>query len=166
MEKNKNKVLRKGVIVLFLTIILILCFLLLTTYLLNVKSKNTFKIQNYNAQNPIGYLKIIPSDIPTNESVEFEYGYKDSSNNEHLESARTRVFVETPDLKIFSSYDGKPHGTKSYPSDFPGASTSATGTYRVWVIRNIKMTNGSIDVLFNASSSFQVKTSDEGGENL
>lgn len=153
---NKNKILLpKWIVVLLTVIILIQGFLLLTTYSFNSARNNPVEIQNRSKQENLGFLKVIPSNIRTNESVEFEYGYKDSSNNEHLKSAKTVVTVETPDHKLFTSYNAK-----SYPSDFPGASTSAAGTYHVWVVRSINTSEGLIDVLFNASSLFEVKPID------
>ncbi len=98
------------------------------------------------------YLDVNPERITTGGEVSFDYGYMDKLNNEHLNSATTTITVETPSGKKFQA-----NNAKNFPSDFKGANTMESGIYVVNVVRKIKTTNGSYDILFQSMSGFQVK---------
>ncbi len=110
------------------------------------------KVKDYQQATSNGYIMASPVSIPAGGNTTFEYGYKDSMNNEHLKTAITTITVQTPSKKKFQA-----NFAKIFPFDFPGANTNEVGRYVISVERYIKTTYGTNDILFHAENTFTVE---------
>lgn len=99
-----------------------------------------------------GYIEVNPTTVPMGGKIVIDYGYLDSTNNEHLNSATTVYTVKIPSGRELKSNKGN-----VFPNDFSGASTNEKGKYVVEVVRKIMTTYGTEDILLRAINVFYVK---------